>query len=78
LSGSGGSSSLPPNAASTSTTTGDTQSTFDYNFGQSHFDSLNNSNLQPHKMKYSLTSSLNEYPSSSGNERDVDYECAQK
>ncbi|KAG5682320.1 hypothetical protein PVAND_011679 [Polypedilum vanderplanki] len=66
----GGSSSLPSNASNTI----DTHSNFDYNFGQTHFDSLNNSNLQGYTNKYSLTSSLNEYASSSNN----DCEHAQK
>jgi hypothetical protein len=77
LSGSGGSSSLPPNANLI-----DTQNQYDYNFGQTRFDNINGGNAiahsKGHAKKYSVaTSSLNEYPSSN-NEHDSNYENNEK
>ncbi|CAG9805494.1 unnamed protein product [Chironomus riparius] len=74
LSGSGGS-SLPPNALTLSA-----QNQYEFNYGETHFDTVgNNSQNTGHPKQYSMTSSsLNEYPSSSNNERDVEFDVVQK
>lgn len=75
LSGSGGSSSLPVNANVI-----DAQRHYDYNYGQTHFESLNESTQVNGKnaKKYSMTSSLNEYPSSGSNEREIEFNNGEK
>jgi hypothetical protein len=80
LSGSGGSSSLPANANVIDAT----QSHFDYNFGQTRFETLNSHHQQQQdsksSKKYSLTSSLMEYPSSHGSnaERELEFNNGEK
>ncbi|CRK99068.1 CLUMA_CG012149, isoform A, partial [Clunio marinus] len=85
LSGGGGgdgSNSLPPNANNTI----DTQPNYDYNYSQTRFDSLDekfhpNQGHQQHQIqkqqkslkKLSLTSSLNDYSSSTTNEQEMEY-----
>lgn len=76
LSGSGGSSSLPVNANVI-----DAQRHYDYNYGQTRFESLNGNNNQGNGnslKKYSMTSSLNEYPSSGSNEREIEFNNGEK
>lgn len=74
MSGSGGS-SLPPNAHTLGT-----QNQYEFNYGETHFNSVDNKSQNPgHPKQYSMTSSsLNEYPSSSNNEREVDFDVVQK
>lgn len=72
LSGSGGS-SLPPNAHTLST-----QNQYEFNYGETHFNPVENKSQTGHPKQYSMTSSLNEYPSSSNNEREVDFDVVQK
>ena len=74
MSGSGGS-SLPPNALTLSS-----QNQYEFNYGETHFDTVgNNSQNTGHPKQYSMTSSsLNEYPSSSNNEREVEFDVVQK
>jgi hypothetical protein len=77
LSGSGGSSSLPANA----NVIDSQQSQYDYNFGQTRFESLNSHHQQDkNSKKYSLTSSLMEYPSSHGSnaERELEFNNGEK
>ncbi|XP_070493673.1 J domain-containing protein DDB_G0295729 [Chironomus tepperi] len=73
LSGSGGS-SLPPNAHTLST-----QNQYEFNYGETHFDTADNKSQNTvHPKHYSMASSLNEYPSSSNNEREVEFDVVQK
>lgn len=76
LSGSGGSSSLPVNANVI-----DAQRHYDYNYGQTRFETLNNNNNQGNSnnlKKYSMTSSMNEYPSPRSNEREIEFNNGEK
>jgi hypothetical protein len=71
LSGSGGS-SLPPNAHTLGA-----PNQYEFNYGETHFDTVGNNSQNPQK-HYSMTSSVNEYPSSSNNEREVGFDVVQK
>ena len=52
---------------------------YDYEFhGQTRFEKFNENNKGTGSKKYSMTSSLNEYPSSGSNEKEIEFSNGEK
>jgi hypothetical protein len=80
--GGGGCKSLPPNANVENV---DSSNPFDFKYGPTRLDNLSNDTFQAHERndhqnmkKLSLTSSLNDYCSSSNNEHDTEFSTGNK